>query len=86
MSKIEIYTSPFCGFCMQAKRLLGSKGVDYSEIDISTTPGARQDMINKTGRTSVPQVFVDGEHIGDCDAIHMLDQRGKLDPKLGLAG
>jgi glutaredoxin 3 len=86
VSKIEIYTAPFCGFCMQAKGLLDRKGVDYHEIDVSMTPGARQEMIEKTGRTSVPQVFVDGDHIGDCDGIHMLDARGELDLKLGLAG
>jgi len=86
MSKIEIYTSPFCGFCSQAKRLLGTKGVEFAEIDVFTTPGARQEMIEKTGQTSVPQIFVDGEHIGDCDGIHMLDARGELDSKLGLTG
>lgn len=86
MSKIEIYTSPFCGFCMQAKKLLDRKGVDYHEIDVSMTPGARQEMIEKTGRTSVPQVFADGNHIGDCDGIHSLDARGELDAKLGLTG
>jgi len=86
MSKIEIYTSPFCGFCMRAKQLLGTKGVEYSEIDVAMSPGARQEMIEKTGQTSVPQIFVDGVHIGDCDAIHRLDSRGELDMKLGLAG
>ncbi len=84
MSKIEIYTSPFCGFCAQAKRLLGTKGIKFEEIDVTMTPGARQDMIERAGRTSVPQIFVDGEHIGDCDGIHMLDARGQLDAKLGL--
>lgn len=69
---------------MRAKNLLGSKGVPFTEIDVTTTPGARQEMTAKTGATSVPQVFVDGEHIGDCDGIHMLDARGELDTKLGL--
>ena len=86
MSKIEIYTAPLCGFCSRAKKLLENKGVNYQEINIFMTPGARKEMISKTGKTSVPQIFVDGQHIGDCDAIHMLDARGELDARLGLAG
>jgi glutaredoxin 3 len=71
---------------MRAKNLLGSKGIAFDEIDISMTPGARQEMVEKTGRTSVPQIFVDGVHIGDSDGIQMLEARGELDGKLGLAG
>jgi len=84
MPKIEIYTSPFCGFCAQAKSLLGRKGVTYQEIDVTVKPGARQEMTRKTGQTSVPQIFVDGVHIGDCEGIHALDARGQLDEKLGM--
>ncbi|MBT6093528.1 MAG: glutaredoxin 3 [Rhodospirillaceae bacterium] len=84
MTKIEIYTSPFCGFCFQAKSLLDRKGVEYEEINVMMSPGKRKEMIERAGATSVPQVFVDGEHIGDCDGIHRLDAQGQLDAKLGI--
>ena len=84
MAKIEIYTSPFCGFCFRAKSLLDEKGVDYEEINVMMSPGKRKEMIERAGATSVPQVFVDGEHIGDCDGIHRLDAQGQLDAKLGI--
>ena len=76
MAKIEIYTSPFCGFCARAKSLLDGKGVAFEEIDTFMTGG----------RTSVPQVFVDDEYIGDCEGIFALDAAGELDAKLGVAG
>lgn len=84
MSKIEIYTSPFCGFCYRAKSLLDQKGVEYEEIDVMMSPGKRQEMTERAGATSVPQVFVDGEHIGDCNGIYALDAAGELDTKLGI--
>lgn len=84
MSKVEIYTSPFCGFCWRAKSLLSSKGVEFEEHDITLKPGKREEMTKRAGARSVPQIFVDGEHIGDCDGIHMLDARGELDGKLGM--
>jgi glutaredoxin 3 len=84
MSKIEIYTSPFCGFCYRAKSRLEKKGVDYEEIDVMMNPGARKEMTERAGATSVPQVFVDGKHIGDCEGIHTLDADGKLDAILGV--
>jgi len=86
VSKIEIYTSPFCGFCWRAKSLLSAKGVEFEEHDVTLKPGVRDEMIKRAGSRTVPQVFADGQHIGDCDAIHMLDARGELDQKLGLAG
>ena len=83
---IEIYTQPFCGFCHAAKRLLDKKGVAYTEIDVTMTPGARKQMAERSGgRSTVPQVFVDGRHIGDSDGIHALDAAGKLDRLLGVA-
>lgn len=86
MRKVEIYTSPFCGFCHRAKALLSKKGVTYEEIDVMMTPGARKEMSARAGgASSVPQVFVDGEHIGDCEGIHDLDAEGKLDGILGVA-
>ena len=85
MAKIEIYTSPLCGFCYRAKELLRSKGVVFEEIDVFSFAGAREQMIKRSGgKTSVPQVFADNVYVGDCDSIHMLDAQGELDAKLGL--
>jgi glutaredoxin 3 len=86
MAKIKIYTSPFCGYCHQAKALLNAKNVAFEEIDVVTHPGRRQEMAGLTGSRSVPQIFVDGELIGDCDTIHNLDAKGVLNPMLGIAG
>ena len=86
MAKIEIYTSPFCGFCLRAKALLQAKGADFEEIDVFSVAGARQQMMERSGgKTSVPQVFADDAYVGDCDGIHTLDAQGELDEKLGLA-
>jgi len=82
--KIEIYTSPFCPYCHAAKRLLTAKGVPFEEIDVMMAPARRKEMTARAGATSVPQIFADGVHIGDCDGIHALDARGELDAKLGL--
>ena len=85
MAKIEIYTSPFCGFCFRAKELLQTKGADFEEIDVFSVAGARQQMTERSGgKTSVPQVFVNDAYVGDCDGIHTLDAQGKLNAKLGL--
>lgn len=86
MAKVEIYTSPFCPFCHRAKGLLKGKGVKFKEIDVMMSPGARKEMADRAGGArSVPQIFVDGKHIGDCDGIHAMDAQGKLDPVLGLS-
>lgn len=82
--KIEIFTTMFCPYCHAAKRLLTAKGVDFEEIDVMMAPAKRKEMADKAGASSVPQIFADGEHIGDCDFIHDLDARGLLDAKLGL--
>ncbi len=84
MPKIEIYTTPFCPFCARAKNLLGEKGVEFTEHDVMMDAAARKEMAAKAGARSVPQIFVDGAHIGDCDGIHALDSEGKLDALLGL--
>lgn len=83
MAKIEIYTTPFCGFCHAAKRLLTQKGAAFTEIDVSADPKRRAEMLSraKGGRT-VPQIFIDGAHIGGSDELHALDRRGGLDPLL----
>lgn len=86
MPQVTIYTSMFCPYCTRAKKLLKSKGVAFDEIDVTMSSSKRAEMTDKAGgRTSVPQIFVDGRHIGDCDGIHALDADGKLDPLLGLA-
>lgn len=83
--KVEIYTSPWCGYCTRAKRLLDGKGVTYEEIDVMAEPARRAEMTSRAGgRTSVPQVFINGQHIGGCDDTHALDRDGKLDALLGI--
>lgn len=82
-AKVEIYSSPFCGYCARAKSLLSRKGVDYQDFDVLADPGLRAEMVNRAGgRTSVPQIFIDGQHVGGCDDLHALDKAGKLDPML----
>ncbi len=83
MPTIEIYTTPFCGYCMMAKRLLGQKGVAFTEIDVSGDPEARRAMMQRAGgRRSVPQIFVGTTHVGGCDDLYALERAGKLDPLL----
>jgi len=83
MKPVEIYTTPFCGFCVAAKRLLTKKGVSYQEVDVSRDSTKRQEMMKraKGGRT-VPQIFIDGKHVGGCDELYDLDRRRALDPML----
>ena len=70
----------FCGYCHRAKGLLDSKGVAYEELDVMLRPGRRAEMIERSGgKTSVPQIFVDGVHIGNCNEIYALEAAGKLD-------
>ncbi len=84
MAKVEIYTTMLCPFCFAAKRLLEEKGVPFIELDASFKPALRREMSERAGgRTSVPQIFVDGEHVGDCNEIHALDRAGRLDALLG---
>ena len=83
MAKVEIYTSPFCGFCWRAKSLLKDKGVEFDEIDITFHPGRRPEMMQRaSGSSTVPQIFIDNAHIGGCDELLALDQKGGLDPLL----
>lgn len=86
MPKIEIYTSPWCPYCVRAKRLLDEKGVAYEEIDVMAQPRKRPEMVERAGgRTSVPQIFIDGEGIGGCDDMYALEAAGRLNPMLGLS-
>ena len=83
MAKVEIYTSPLCGFCYQAKTLLNTKGINFDEVDIITHPDRRSEMITRAnGRHTVPQIFINNAHIGGCDDLFSLDREGKLDPLL----
>jgi glutaredoxin 3 len=86
MPKVEIYSTMFCPYCSRAKSLLSKKGVKFENIDIIEEPDRRAEMIQRAnGRTTVPQIFINGEHVGGCDDIHALDRAGKLDAKLGIA-
>lgn len=83
MKRVEIFTKPTCGYCRRAKALLVEKGVDFLETDISAEPQQRAVMIDRAnGRTTVPQIFIAGVHVGGCDELHALEWAGKLDPML----
>ena len=83
MKSVEIYTSPLCGYCHAAKRLLSQKGITFSEIDVFRDPSRKPEMIQRAnGGRTVPQIFVDGEHIGGCDDLYALDRAGRLDDLL----
>lgn len=82
MQPVTIYTTPFCGFCHAAKRLLNSKGVEFDEIDVSGDPSLRQEMMTKAGRHTVPQIWVGETHVGGFDDLNALERSGKLDPLL----
>lgn len=80
MKPVEIYTSPFCGYCHAAKRLLSKKGVAFTEHDVSLDPALRAVMIQRSnGGWTVPQIFIGETHVGGCDELHALDHAGKLD-------
>lgn len=83
MAAVEIYTKTGCPYCARAKALLDQKGVAYNEREISGDPQARQEMLGRAnGRTTVPQVFIDGEHVGGSDDLAALESAGKLDALL----
>jgi len=83
MAKIEIYTKAFCPYCTRAKRLLDAKGVSYEEFDITMGGPKRAEMLQRaSGRSTVPQVFIDDRHIGGSDDLAALDRGGGLDPLL----
>lgn len=83
MKPVEIYTTPYCPYCIAAKKLLDKKGVAFAEIDVSRDPALRQVMTKRSGGgRTVPQIFIGGTHVGGCDDLHALDHRGALDPLL----
>ncbi|HUK59599.1 MAG TPA: glutaredoxin 3 [Stellaceae bacterium] len=86
MARVEIYSSMFCGYCARAKALLEKKGVAYEETDILEQPDKRDEMVDRAGgRTTVPQIFIDGKHVGGSDELAALERKGQLDKLLGLA-
>lgn len=83
LQNVEIYTSPLCGFCHAAKRLLSSKNVSFTEINVALNSDKRQEMMSRAnGRHTVPQIFINGNHVGGCDDLYALERSGKLDPLL----
>ncbi|MGB5865985.1 MAG: glutaredoxin 3 [Sulfitobacter sp.] len=83
MKPVEIYTSPLCGFCHSAKRLLKQKGVSFSEVNVMANPGRKGEMIKRAnGGRTVPQIFVGDTHVGGCDELYALESAGKLDALL----
>ncbi|WP_272011606.1 glutaredoxin 3 [Roseovarius sp. ZX-A-9] len=83
MKPVEIYTSPLCGFCHAAKRLLTQKGVNFSEINIAAQPARRAEMMQRAnGGRTVPQIFVGDTHVGGYDDLNALERAGKLDALL----
>jgi len=83
MKPVEIYTTPSCGYCQAAKRLLTRKGVAFKEIDVSQDHDLRLAMTRRAGgRRTVPQIFIGGSHVGGCDDLYALDEAGQLDPLL----
>ena len=86
MARIEIYTTPFCGYCARAKGLLDSKGASYEEMDVMMDEKKRAEMRERSKRSTVPQIFINGQHIGGSDELAALEQAGKLDPLLAQPG
>ncbi len=85
MSHVEIYTKAFCGYCARAKALLERKGVEYEEYDISMGGPKRLEMLERSnGGATVPQIFIDGQHVGGSDDLASLEAAGKLDALLGI--
>ena len=86
MARIEIYTTPFCGYCARAKGLLDQKGAAYEEMDVMMDEKKRAEMRERSKRSTVPQIFINGQHIGGSDELAALEQAGKLDPLLAVPG
>lgn len=83
MKPVEIYTTGFCGYCVHAKSLLDRKNIEYLEIRVDRDPERRQEMLTRSQRRSVPQIFIGGESIGGCEDLYALEHAGALDRLLG---
>lgn len=86
MAKIEIYTTPWCGYCARAKGLLDTKGAAYNEMDVMEDDAKRTEMRERSKRSTVPQIFINGQHIGGSDELADLERAGKLDALLAQPG
>lgn len=84
MPKVVMYLSPYCPYCSRAAMLLQRKGVEFSELRVDTDPALRQEMEQRSGRTSVPQIFIGDFHVGGCDDLYALEADGKLDAHLAV--
>jgi len=82
MSNVTIYTKPYCPFCIRAVDLLEKKGVEFTEIEAAFDPDRRQEMIQRSGRATFPQIFIGERHIGGCDDMMALERAGQLDTLL----
>ena len=82
MAQVTIYTKPYCPYCIRAVSLLEKKGVDFAEIEAAFDPAKRQEMMQRSGRSTFPQIFIDDQHIGGCDDMMALERDGRLDPLL----
>jgi len=80
--QVLLYVTNWCPYCARARTLLGEKGVAFEEIDVDAVPGARNEMQARSGRHTVPQIFIGGEHIGGAEDLEALDEAGRLDPLL----
>ena len=86
MPQVTIYTKPFCPYCTRALALLGEKGVEFTEIEAAFDPKKKAEMVQRSGgRMTFPQIFIGDRHIGGCDDLYALDDRGQLDPLLEAA-
>ncbi|MBI4518387.1 MAG: glutaredoxin 3 [Deltaproteobacteria bacterium] len=85
MPDIKVYTTRYCAYCLRAKRLLDQKGLRFEEIDVGGSAERRAEVVRRSGRRTVPQIFIDGKPVGGFDEIKALDDRGELDALLGLA-
>ncbi|WIM11872.1 glutaredoxin 3 [Enhydrobacter sp.] len=86
MAKVEIYTTPFCGYCARAKGLLDKKGAAYDEMDVMEDAARRAEMRERSRRSTVPQIFINGQHIGGSDELAALERAGRLDALLAQPG
>jgi glutaredoxin 3 len=85
MQKVEVYTTPYCPYCVSAKDLLRRKGIEFIEINVAGVPARRAEMMARArGRTTVPQIFIGTIHVGGCDDLYELDATGRLDPLLAV--
>jgi glutaredoxin 3 len=83
VAKVTMYATSWCPYCDRARRLLAQKGADLEEIDVESAPEKRAEMQNRSGRRSVPQIFIGDQHVGGSDDLHALEEAGKLDALLG---